>query len=154
MRRTRLGRWWYRVWADSAWFVAGLAALFVVRRNRLLVCADDSPLPASYCAVLVANFRCYGKGWAMVPDAHCASGRLHFQARKRFGAPFVAWQLVAAMLRRRTPRFLSDHGDARRVTVRAERPFFVQADGDERGSFVEVEIEVEPAAARILAPSL
>ena len=88
----------------------------------------------------------------MVPDAHRASGRLHFQVRKRAGPVFILWQLVSALLRRRTPRFISDHGDARRLIVQADRPFAVQVDGDDRGSFTRLEIEIEPGAARVLAP--
>lgn len=153
LRRSRLGRLWYRLWADSAYLMAGLAALLVWRRDRLRLTVDGQTRPLAYCAALIANFRCYGKGWTMVPDADCASGLLHFQARKRFGFPFVAWQLVAALLRRKTARFISDHGDGQVVVVEADRPFRVQIDGDDRGTFERLEIEVAPAAAQILAPA-
>lgn len=153
LRRTRIGGWWYRLWADSAYLFAGLAALFVRRRDRFEIVVDGRPSPQRYCAALIANFRCYGKGWAMVPDAGCASGRLHFQARKRFGAPFVAWQLIAAMLQRRVPRFISDHDAGTEVVVRAERPFLVQADGDEHPATAELVVRVEPGAARVRVPS-
>jgi diacylglycerol kinase family enzyme len=152
LRKSRLGRTWYRVWADSAYVVAGLLALFVRRRDHLQIEVDGRPGTRSYCAALIANFRCYGKGWSMVPDADCASGRLHFQARKRFGFPFVAWQLLAAFARRAVPRFVSDYGEGRTVTVHADRPFRVQIDGDDRGAFTRIEIEVDPGAALIVAP--
>jgi len=155
LRHTRLGRAWYRWWADSAWFVAGLLAMLLPRRGeRFEVHSDGSPGPRAYRAALVANFRCYGKGWSMVPDAGCSSGRLHFQARKRGGPLFVAWALVAAMLRRRTPAFISDHGAGARVVVRSELPFLVQVDGDPRAATTELEVRIDPAAASLLAPEL
>lgn len=153
LRQTRIGRVWYRLWADSVYVVAGLLALFVRRRDQLQVEVDGRPPSRTYCATLIANFRCYGKGWSMVPDADCASGRLHFQARKRFGVPFLACQLGAALLSRRSPRFVSDYADGRRIVVRAERPFRVQVDGDDHGFMSQVEVEVDPGAAFIIAPS-
>jgi diacylglycerol kinase family enzyme len=154
LRASRLGGWWYRVWADSAYFLAGLAALWKWRSDRLTIRAAGETLARPYCATVVANFRCYGKGWTMVPDADASSGFLHYQARKRFGALFVAWQLIAAMLARRVPRFISDHGRATRITVRAERAFAVQVDGDFRAATTEVEISVEPGAAWLIGPEL
>ncbi len=152
LRRTRIGGWWYRLWADSVYFLAGLAAVFVWPPARIRITVDEQAVGPPYCAVQIANLRCYGKGWAMVPDAHRASGRLHFQARKRAGPLFILWQLLAAMFGRRTPRFVSDHGHGFRVVVQADRPFAVQTDGDDRGSFTRVEIEIEPSSARVLAP--
>jgi diacylglycerol kinase family enzyme len=152
LRRTRLGGWWYRWWADSAYLVAGLAAVFAWPPARIRITSDERAVGSLYCAAQIANFRNYGKGWAMVPDAHRASGRLHFQARKRAGPLFILWQFVAAMFGRRTARFVSDHGDAARVVVEAKRPFRVQVDGDDRGAFTRIEIEIEPSAARILVP--
>jgi diacylglycerol kinase (ATP) len=152
MRRSRLGQLWYRLWADSAYLAAGLAALFArTQRLRLTVDGRQSPLP--YYAALLANFRCYGKGWTMAPDADCASGRIHFQALKRSGFVFIAWQLIAAMLHRRTAGFISDHGDGRAIAVEADRPFHLQIDGDDRGTVARLEVEVSPAAARVLAPA-
>lgn len=153
LRRTRLGGWWYQMWADSAYIVAGLVALFVWRPGRFRIRADGTTVGGAYCGAQIANLRCYGKGWAMVPDAHPASGRLHFQARKRSGPFFIVWQLIAAMLGWRTPRFISDHGDGSRIVVEAERAFSVQVDGDDRGSFERLEIGIEPAAALIVAPA-
>jgi diacylglycerol kinase family enzyme len=152
LRRHGFGRWWYRVWADSAYLVAGLMALFVFRRDRLQLVVDGASGPRRYCAAMIANFRCYGKGWTMVPDADATSGRLHFQARKRFGFPFVAWQLIAAFVHGRLPGFISDYGEGRRIQIRADRPFPVQIDGDDRGSFAELEVEIDPGAARFIVP--
>ena len=153
LRSTAFGRAWYRLWADSAYFAAGLAALEIRRPSQLDVRVDGAGLPRRYCAALVSNYRCYGKGWAMAPDARFDSGLLHYQMRKRFGFPFVALQLIAAMRRRPVPAFVSDLGTGRRVTIRADRPFPVHADGDFRGYYRELELRIEPAAASILAPA-
>lgn len=152
LRGSRIGGWWYHLWADSAYFVAGLAGVFAWRPGRFRIRAGDGVAGGGYCGASIANLRCYGKGWAMVPDAHRASGRLHFQARKRAGPFFILWQLVAAVFGWRTPRFISDHGDGRRIVVEADHAFAVQVDGDDRGSFRRLEIGIEPGAARILAP--
>ena len=153
LRRTRIGGGWYRLWADSAYLLAGLTAVFDWPPVRFRITADGQLVGPAYCAVQVANFRGYGKGWAMVPDAHRSSGRLHFQARKRAGPVFILSQVLAAMCRRRTPHFISDHGDGTQLVVEADRPFAVQVDGDDHGSFTRVEIEIEPNAASILAPA-
>ena len=151
LRRTRLGGLWYRLWADSAYFAAGLLALFS-RSPRLRLTVDGVPATRAYRAACIANFRCYGKGWAMVPDAGCASGRLHSQARKLGGFLFVAWQLAAALLRRRTPRFVSDHVAGGEIVVESDRSFLVQVDGDEREEIARLEIRVAPRAARLVGP--
>ncbi|MEE2673325.1 MAG: diacylglycerol kinase family protein [Myxococcota bacterium] len=153
LRQTSLGRHWYRLWADSAYLVAGLAAAFDWPLGRVRITVDGQPAGPAYCALQVANFRNYGKGWAMVPDAHPLSARLHFQARKRAGPASILWQVLAAMSHRRAPHFISDHGDGKKLVVEADRPFAVQVDGDDRGSFTRVEIQIEPHAASILAPA-
>ena len=62
------------------------------------------------------------------------------------------WHLLAAALRRRAPRFISDYGDGRRISLVAEREVAVQVDGDFLGFTRELQVEVLPAAVRILAP--
>lgn len=152
LRRTRLGAWCYRLWADSLYFVAGLLALFSRSPAGLRITTDGQLAPRSYRTAFIANFRCYGKGWAMVPEADCASGLVHYQARKRAGFWFVAWQVVAAMLRKRTPGFVSDYARGSEIVVESVRLFPVQVDGDERGMMTRATIRVEPEAARVVAP--
>jgi diacylglycerol kinase family enzyme len=153
LRRTRWGARWYRLWADSAYFAAGLAGVFQWPPGRIRLSCSGRPFGRAYCAAQIANFRCYGKGWSMVPDAHSSSGQLHFQARKRAGPVFILWQLLAAMGSFRPPRFLSDPGNETRIVVHGDRPFALQVDGDDRGCFTRVEIEIEPRAAWILTPA-
>jgi diacylglycerol kinase family enzyme len=89
---------------------------------------------------------------AMAPSAHPDSGLVHYQARKRWALPFLAWHLICAQLQREVPRFISDYGAANRVAVEGDQPFPVQIDGDYWGQVRGLEVEILPAAARIIAP--
>jgi len=152
LRHTRFGGAWYRLWADSVYVVAGLLAACRVGLGRLRLLADGTEAARRYCAAIVCNFRTYGKGWTMAPDASFQSGRLHHQARFRGFAPFVVLQVLAAMRGRRAPRFVSDYGDGEVVRIESERPMPMQIDGDFRGYVTELDLEVRPGAVRILAP--
>jgi diacylglycerol kinase family enzyme len=63
------------------------------------------------------------------------------------------WQLAAAARGRRVPSFVSDYADAERFELSSARPFPVQIDGDDGGWTRRLEVRVEPAAIRVLAPS-
>jgi len=152
LRRTRLGVWWYRRWADSVYFIAGLAAVFRVGPPRFRIIADRSVGPRRYCAAILSNFRTYSKGWSMTPKAHCQSGRIHYQWRFRSLFVFVAWHVIAALLRRHSPHFISDYGDANAIRLEGEQPFPIQVDGDFRGYTTQLEVSVRSAAARIVVP--
>jgi diacylglycerol kinase (ATP) len=152
LRATRPGNAWYRVWADSVYVAAGLAALLSWPPDRLRLVVDGQSATEDYCAAVIANQATYGKGWSLVPDAHIQDGRLAYQARKRFGFPFVACQLVAGILRTRVPAFVSDYGSGMRISVQSDRPFPLHVDGDFRGWRTTLDLRVQPAAARLLAP--
>lgn len=153
LRRTRLGARWYAAWADSAYVACGLAALIARTPVRLQIHVDGRALERDYRAVVVANHATYGKGWSLTPEARFDDGLLHYQARKRFGFPFVAIQLLAAMRRRRAPSFVSDHGAGKHIVIRGARPFPFHVDGDFRGFAAAIEVHVLPAAAHFLVPA-
>ena len=153
IRRRPWGQRWYRRWADSAYIAAGLAALFAPRTGRFRLCVDGEQPLVRICALVVANYRCYGKGWTLVHDADARNGRLDYHARRRAGVLAIAWQIFAAAWSLRAPRFLSDHGGGKRIRVDADRPFPLHFDGDYQGECRDLELWVEPAAARILVPS-
>jgi len=153
LRGTRLGSWWYATWADSAYFACGIAALCTWPAARLRMHVDGEAAALPYRAALVANLPTYGKDWSMVPDALFDDGRLHYQARKRAGVPFVALQLLAGMLRRRAPHFVSDYGAGAHIVIEADRPVPVHVDGDFRGFETALELRIRPGAARFLAPA-
>jgi len=152
LRQTRLGARWYAAWADSAYFACGLAALLTRPPPPLTIAADGRRLERRYRAAIIANHATYGKGWSMAPSARFDDGLIHYQARKHFGAPFVAIQLLAAMLRRPVPGFVSDGGTGTHLVIRAERPFPVHVDGDFRGFETALALGVRPAAARVVVP--
>ena len=150
LRRSRWGSAWYRVWADSAYALAGIWESLRPGAVRLRLQCDGREVGHSFRALVISNTRVYGKGWSMVPDAHFTSGRLHYQARRRSAIPFVVWVALAARLRRRVPSLVSSYGAGRRLVVEAERDFPLQIDGDFRGFRRRFEAEVRPGAVRIL----
>jgi diacylglycerol kinase (ATP) len=159
LRHSRFGGMWYRVWADSLYAVVGLLAALRPRQDRFRVTvdgvdmADEVESPGPYCAAFLCNMRTYAKAMAMAPDAHRASGLIHVQGRKRAFVPFLAWHLLAALRGRRSPAFISDYMDGRRIEVHGDTGFPVEIDGDSRGRAAWLEVTLEPGAVRILAPS-
>lgn len=153
MRHTRLGRLWYRAWADSLYFVVGSAAFLRIRPPHLRLTVDGGTLESTFPAALLCNLRTYAKHWAMAPDAHCQSGQLHYQARKRSLLPFMIWHLGAAALGEKSPAFISDYGAGSKLVVEAEKPLPVQVDGDFRGYLTRIELEIHPSAIEILTPA-
>jgi len=152
MRHSRAGRAAYRLWADGLYGIAGAVSSLRPGQERFTVIVDDEPLPDRYCAAWFCNLRTYGKGMAVTPDAHRASGRLHVQARKRAALPYLLMQLGSAVSGSRTPSFISDYTDGVSIRMEAEEPVAVEVDGDDRGWTKTLEVGVMPAAALVLAP--
>ena len=153
IRATRFGSAWYRFWADGLWFVAGFLALYDPGPGRFELHCEGAAQPAKGFGAVIANLRCYGKGWSMVPEADASSGSLHFQARRRAGPLFIVWQLIAAIGRRPLPAWVSAGGSASRIELRASSPFLLQIDGDAREPASHITLEVDPGAARFRVPA-
>lgn len=152
IRNSRLGRIWYRLWADSVYAVAGLLASLRPSTGHLRLRVDGVAQETTYRAAYFCNLRSYGKNMAMAPDADASSGLIHYQVRKRRGLPFLVWHLLAALRGSHSPRFVSDYGAGKQIEVRADSPMPVEVDGDYRGTVRWLEIGIEPRAIRILAP--
>jgi diacylglycerol kinase (ATP) len=152
VRHSRLGSVCYRLCADAVYVACGLAAALHLRPPPFRVVEDGRPLPRGYRAAHICNFRAYGKGMSMAPAARHDSGRLHYQLRKRSWLPALLWHLVAAQLRREAPVFISDYGRGRRIEIVSSEALPLQIDGDFKGRFSRFSVEVEPRAARIIAP--
>ena len=150
VRRSSLGRRCYRTWADGVYVVCGLLATLHFRPARFRVIASGEELEGTYCAAHFCNFRAYGKGMSMAPEAHYQSGRLHYQLRKISWLPGLVWHLIAAQLRRRAPWWISRYGEGQRLEMRSNVPVPVQIDGDSVGECARLAVEILPAAARIL----
>ena len=88
----------------------------------------------------------------MTPNAHFQSGRIHYQGRFRSFFIFVAWHVIAALLGRHSPGFISDYGKGDTIRLKGEQPFPIQVDGDFRGYAKELSVSIHPAAARIVVP--
>jgi diacylglycerol kinase family enzyme len=153
IRRSKLGRRWYGLWADSVYFVAGCLASLRRQPCDLQLFVDESPLPRLFRAVLSCNTRTYGKGWSMTPDASVDDGRLDYQARKRSSFPWLVWHLLAAMVTARSPAAVSDYGSGRQLRVSSGRALPVQVDGDDRGDATTIEVSLRAEPARIVCPS-
>jgi diacylglycerol kinase family enzyme len=152
LRRSRWGRVWYRVWADSAYALVGLWTALQPGAARLRLHCDGRGETGTFRALILSNALIYGKGWSMVPDAHFTTGKLHYQARLRSALPFVAWAVLAAMFRRRVPPSVSVYGSGRRLVVEGDRDFPLQIDGDFRGFRRRFEAEIRGGAVRLIGP--
>jgi YegS/Rv2252/BmrU family lipid kinase len=152
LRHTRLGGLCYRLWADGLYLLCGLAAAFRRTRLRLRIAVDGRELPEPFCAVHFCNFRTYAKGMAMAPEAHPQSGRLHYQARRRGSLLALIRHLLAAQLGRPAPDSVSRYGNGLSLRATGSEPFPVQIDGDYRGTFSELRVEIRPAAISIIVP--
>ncbi len=152
LRHSRLGSIWYRAWADSAYFICGLLAVLHVRRPQLHIEIDGRALTERYRGANLCNFKSYGKGMSVAPDARFDTGLLHYQARKASHVPALAWHLLNAYRGRRLPRFLADYGAGQRIVVESERGLAVQVDGDYREHAKRIEVAVLPGAIRVLTP--
>jgi diacylglycerol kinase family enzyme len=148
MRHTRLGRIIYRTWADGIYILCGLLATLHIRPHRFRVHAEGALQPDAYRGAHFCNLRYYGKGMSMAPDAHHSSGLLHWQLRRASLLPALVWHLVAAQLRRKTPAFISDYGEANSASIESDRPVPIQIDGDFRGWVTGLHVAVLPRAAR------
>lgn len=142
---------WYRLHADSLYGVIGLLSLFAsCPRFRLEV--DGREVPTPFRNMVVANIETYAKGWAMAPGADPGDGFLDYQVRRYGSPPFGLWSLWGASRRRRVPSFVARYGRGERFRLSGERPFPWQADGDPMGRTGELEVEVLPAALRVIGP--
>jgi diacylglycerol kinase family enzyme len=153
-RGTRLGAWLYRHGGSSGLFVlAGLPPLLLrLIPNRVAIEADGKALPGRYPSAVFSNAELYGLGWAMTPGADIRDGRLAHQANRRSAPWFVIWTIAAAILHGRVPAMVAEYGAAAAYRVTAERPFRWQVDGDSMPPRRELEIELLPRHALIIAP--
>ena len=150
--RPRL-RHWYRLHADSLYGVLGAAALLGRYPASFRVAVDGRDLGGGFRHGVVCNVETYAKGWAMTPGASVGDGLLDWAVRRSSGPLPGALVMGAAALRRRGPRWLAQRGVARQLVLEAERGAIEwQADGDPQEAVARLELEVQPAALRIVAP--
>jgi YegS/Rv2252/BmrU family lipid kinase len=131
---------------------AGIRALIAWRPTRFQVTLDDRELEFEGYTVGAANTAYYGGGMKAAPEADPADGRLDVLFLKRTSK--------VRFLTRVLPKIFSGtHVEldeievhrAREVTIRADRPFDVYADGDPITT-LPVTVRLNPGALRVIAP--
>ncbi|CRK58813.1 Transcription regulator [contains diacylglycerol kinase catalytic domain] [Alloactinosynnema sp. L-07] len=147
-----------RIINDNRWMPAKLIyrlapALALLRWQPPVytVTADGETITAKADTVIVANSGTYGHGLRIVPDAVVDDGLLDVMivsaGPKRRLAAFMSQAKTGTHVGRPEVRVVR----AREVTLDADRPVPVGADGDDLGA-LPCKIRIRPAALRILAP--
>ena len=75
----------YRRWGDTVYARAAVGALASPTEQRFQFYQDNTAEPRQATAAIIANTRCYAKGWSMAPDARMDDGRLDLVTRQRSG---------------------------------------------------------------------
>lgn len=113
---------------------------------------DDRPISRRAKTVLVANFGRITGGLPVVPRADPSDGYLDVAILTAETLPGFAGLCASALLRRleRDPRI--QYYRVRRVRITAGHPQPIQFDGNDRGATRVLELEVAPAALRVMVP--
>jgi YegS/Rv2252/BmrU family lipid kinase len=129
-----------------------LRALVGWRHARFSVTVDGEGREFTGWSVAAANTKAYGGGMYLAPDAELDDGRLDVVlCRASSRGTFL--RMLPRVFRGthvRDPRFEVLRG--REVTVSADRPFVVYADGDPIGE-LPATITCRPGAVRVLLPA-
>jgi diacylglycerol kinase family enzyme len=143
----------YRFWGDLLYAVAGARTLLDGQRPAFQVRIDGRPLPDKCRGAVIANTRTYAKGWSMIPEALSADGRLDFCGRRRDDTATLVRTYASARRRRQTSAPAIYRRRGRRLTISAERPLCLQADGDPLTPCTRLAVDVIAGAVRIVAPA-
>lgn len=142
------------MWHYAAW---GLRCLFRFRFPRMTVELDGTVLTRDASWVQVSNVASYGGPLVFTPRARPDDGRFEVMVLDGGRKRDIVWMFaraVAAWLLGVDPRFRGltfRQGLRVRLTATEGRDIPVQIDGDP-GGHLPVDVEVRPAAIRLLAP--
>jgi len=142
----------YRRWGDPVYALAALMALASPTEPSFQLYQDGSPLPGRFKAAIMANTRCYAKGWAMAPHAHMGDGRLDLVARRRTSPGILLRAFHAAARRARPPQAFTRYHQGRRFRLQSDTPFAVQMDGDPLPPTNWLEVAVLPGKLQLIVP--
>lgn len=151
VRAGRLGGVIYRKFPDALYTCCGIVALKRFLPTRFRVELDGEEAASRAGSVIVANTATYAKGWTLAPEASPFDGRLDAVVLHHTVAPLAAWPLLRAKARQPFGPFFGRVARAESVTIRSDRPFLWQADGDPMPPVEQLEIGLCPAALRIAA---
>lgn len=142
---------WLR--GQSVYTFATLRALLPWRPVRFTVTVDGGePRELVGWTVAAANAPYYGGGMKMAPGADIADGQLEVEFIRRCGRLTLLALFPRVFSGRHVETKYVTVQRAQRVTVDADRPFQVYADGDPVAS-LPAEIVVRPGALRLLTPA-
>ena len=136
---------------DLVYAYAALRALAAWEPARFHLELDGRPLSFTGYSVVCANSRAYGGGMFVAPDAELDDGLLDVVLSGRGPKRRFLYNLPKVFQGRHVESPAVHVERARRVRVRAERPFTVYADGDPIGD-LPVTVSAQPRALRVLAP--
>ncbi len=142
----------YRRWGDPVYVLAALRALASPAETSFQLCQDGLLLPGRFKAAIMANTRCYAKGWAMAPHAHMDDGCLDLVARRRTGPGILLRTFHAAARRTRPPQAFTRYHQGQWFRLQSGTPFTVQMDGDPLPAANWLEISVLPGKLQLIAP--
>ena len=142
----------YRLWGDAVYVAAALNALRSPAEIPLQVRADTAEEPHTCRAAVIANTRCYAKGWAMAPKARMDDGRLDLVTRQR-STPGVFFRAFYAALQAQHPSpAFSRYRQGRQFWCWSDRPLTVQVDGDPLPDLKWMEISLVPGCLQLIGP--
>jgi len=134
-----------------AYPVGALRAIWTYRAPRMRVTADGRTWEKRFLLVCVSNGEMAGGGMRLAPDACIDDGLLDVnvcEAIGRWATIALLWQVCRG---RRMSHSKLRYFSARSVTVEADPPLAVAADGELIG-YTPGQLEVVPQALRILIP--
>jgi diacylglycerol kinase family enzyme len=151
LRRGRLNAL-YRRWGDILYGAAALGALLASHEKPFRIGRGETAASTELRAAVIANTRCYAKGWAMAPGARMDDGLLDVVGRRKSGAGVFLRSAYAAARQRRAPTAFSCYGRGQRFVLYGQEPLTVQADGDPMPAGQWMEIDLLPERLSLITP--
>lgn len=142
----------YRRWGDVVYGVAALGALISPTEQRFQILMDNAAVRRDATSAIIANTRCYAKGWSMAPDARMDDGRLDLVARRRSGPGIFLRAFHAAAGARRPSGAYSCYSQGQRFIFESGVPMTLQMDGDPLPPLKWMEVVVAPGRLRLITP--
>jgi len=142
----------YRHWGDPVYAAAALRAIRSPGEIPFRVRVDKAPHYEVCRAAVIANTRCYAKGWAMASHARMDDGRLDLVTRRRSTPGVWLRAFQAARRRRRPPPAFSGYHRGRHFCCWSDGPLTVQMDGDPLPATDWMEISIVPGCLRLITP--
>jgi len=142
----------YRRWGDTLYAAAAVGALVSPTEPLFRFYQDNAAEPRHATAAIIANTRCYAKGWSMAPDARMDDGRLDLVTRHQSGPGIFLRAFHAAARARRPPTTFSRYKQGQRFLFQSETPMTVQMDGDPLPALKWMDVVVAPGRLRLITP--